>query len=177
MKKGILLTLVLSSFLVFYFPSNETLGYCSYERTKILYNEKDEAKAVFNNNNEDIFVTDEDIFLMAQVVYGESRGEPFKGKVAVASVILNRVKDNHFPNTIEGVIKQKGAFSCVKNGRITVNPTEECYDAVFEALKGSDPTSKALYFYNPKTATCGWMKKVKKENKKSIGQHVFFMIN
>lgn len=177
MKKGILITMVISSFLVFCFPTTEALGYCSYEKTEILYSEKDEAKAVFNNTHRNVTITDKDIYLMAQVVYGESRGEPFQGKVAVASVILNRAKNKNFPNSIDGVVKQKGAFSCVKNGTISVIPNEECYNAVFEALKGDDPTNHALYFYNPKIATCSWMKNTKKSNKKAIGQHVFFIIN
>ncbi|CAM3014822.1 cell wall hydrolase [Hathewaya histolytica] len=187
-KKLILTFTLVLSFLVFTSPTTNALSankqnekkvvaLNSYAEGKKLYNEKDNAKAVFNNNHQQLKVTDKDIYLMAQIVYGESRGEPYKGKVAVASVILNRARDSHFPKSIEGVIKQKGAFSCVQNGVINVVPTEECYSAVFEALKGNDPTNKALFFYNPKIATCGWMKNTKKSNEQSIGRHVFFIIN
>lgn len=179
--------LLILSFLVFSTPTVNAINKYPYENlvvaktnsedTKILYNEKDSAKAVFNNNHRSLHVTDKDIYIMAQVVYGESRGEPYKGKVAVASVILNRARNKKFPKTIQQVIKQKGAFSCVKNGTIKVTPTEECYSAVFDALKGIDPTNNALFFYNPQIATCSWMKNTKKENQKSIGRHVFFVTN
>lgn len=186
-KKLTFTFLLILSFLVFSTPTVGGLQHHPYDNlvvaksasddTKILYNEKDNAKAVFNNNHRSLHVTDEDIHLMAKVVYGESRGEPYDGKVAVASVILNRARDKKFPKTIEQVIKQRGAFSCVKNGSIEVTPTEECYSAVFDALKGVDPTNNALFFYNPQIATCSWMKNTKKENQRSIGRHVFFVIN
>lgn len=143
-----------------------------------LYEEKINCIQVFNSmNNEEIYVTDDDVYLMAQIVYSESRSEPFDGKVAVASVILNRLKDPRFPKTIEGVIKQKGAFSCVKGENIDVVPDESSYAAVLEALKGNDPTSSAVFFYNPKIATSSWMKNVEKHNVKAIGNHVFFVTN
>jgi N-acetylmuramoyl-L-alanine amidase len=81
----------------------------------------------------DIYVDDKDIYLMAQTVYAESRGEPYEGKVAVASVILNRVRTPGFPKTISGVILQKDAFSCVINGKINNEPDESSYLAVLEA--------------------------------------------
>lgn len=152
-----------------------------------LYNESYSLKAVFselkstkipkegvhNNYN----VTDDDIYLMAQIVYAESRSEPFEGKVAVASVILNRLNHAAFPKSIKEVVTQRNAFSCVKNGKINVIPDESSYSAVREALKGSDPTSKAVFFYNPKIATSKWMKNVSKTNEKIIGNHVFFLVN
>lgn len=141
-----------------------------------LYNEKDTVVEVFNHSNKSICLTRDDIHLMSQVVYAESKGEPYEGKVAVASVILNRVVNPKFPNTIEGVIKQKNAFSCVKNGIISVKPDESSYMAVMDAIKGKDPSNDALFFYNPKSATCGWMQKVQKKNVKNIGRHVFFQV-
>ena len=114
---------------------------------------------------------------MSQIVYAESRSEPYEGKVAVASVILNRLKSPGFPKSVEGVIKQKGAFSCLKNGEIDVVPDKVSYSAVIEALKGNDPTNNAIFFYNPKIATSTWMKQVSKSNVKPIGNHVFFVVN
>ncbi len=152
-----------------------------------LYNEKYYLKPVFSEANliklskesvsTNYYVTDDDIYLMAQIVYAESRSEPFEGKVAVASVILNRLDHSDFPKTIKEVITQKEAFSCVKNGRIDVIPDESSYSAVREALKGTDPTLKAVFFYNPKISTSKWMVSVQKDNKKTIGNHVFFAIN
>ena len=113
---------------------------------------------------------------MSEIVYAESKGEPFEGKVAVASVILNRVLSPKFPDTVEGVIFQPYAFSCVINNEINVLPTQECFDAVYEAINGNDPTREALFFYNPEIATCTWMQQVDKTNITPIGNHVFFSL-
>ena len=136
----------------------------------------DDYVEVFQQNNQSIYLRQSDIFLMSQIVYAESKGEPFEGKVAVASVILNRVLDPSFPNTIEDVIFQPYAFSCVVDGQINVDPTQECFDAVYDALSGNDPTNKALFFYNPEISTCNWMIGVEKVNSTPIGQHLFFQI-
>ncbi|MDZ7548408.1 cell wall hydrolase, partial [Clostridium perfringens] len=132
---------------------------------------------VFNHNDNQIYLTQDDLNLMAKIVYAESKGEPYEGKVAVAAVILNRVLSPGFPNSIRDVILQPNAFSCVVNGEISVTPTEECYNAVYEAIKGNDPTNEALFFYNPSIATCSWMQGVEKTDSKAIGQHLFFKTN
>ncbi len=142
-----------------------------------LYREEVGAIQVFTLNDRNVYITEEDIYLMAQIVYAESRSEPYDGKVAVASVILNRVKSPGFPKTVEDVIKQKAAFSCLKNGEIHVIPDKISYQAVLDALKGKDPTNNAVFFYNPKIATSTWMKEVSKKNVKPIGNHVFFVVN
>ena len=131
---------------------------------------------VFKENNQLLYLTKSDIYLMSQVVYAESKGEPYEGKVAVASVILNRALNTGFPNTIQGVVFQPRAFSCVVDGEINVEPTQECFDAVYDAIKGYDPTGDALFFYNPETATCSWMKSVEKSDTTLIGQHLFFSL-
>ena len=131
---------------------------------------------VFKENNQMLYLTQSDIYLMSQVVYAESKGEPFEGKVAVASVILNRVLSPQFPDTVQEVIFQPYAFSCVVDGKITVEPSSECFDAVYDAIKGYDPTGDALFFYNPETATCSWMKSVEKSDTTLIGQHLFFSL-
>lgn len=141
-----------------------------------LFLEATEVVEVFNSSTTKIYLTESDIDLMAKVVFAESKGEPYNGKVAVASVILNRATNPKFPNTVEGVITQKNAFSCVKNGVINVVPDSDSYNAVKEAIRGNDPTGEALYFYNPKIATCTWMKGVEKCDVKTIGAHEFFNI-
>ncbi|MBK5240834.1 cell wall hydrolase [Clostridium sp.] len=149
---------------------------------KNLYNEQIEAVAVFNDANGSIYVTDDDVYLMAQVVYAESCGESYSGKLAVASVILNRANHIGFPKSISGVIYQKNAFSCVKDGKVfhggkaNIIPDSSSYTAVLDALKGKDPTYQAVFFYNPKIATSTWMKDIKKANIKTIGNHVFFVV-
>ena len=135
---------------------------------------KEEVVQVFSQNDNAVYLTKEDLDLMAKIVYAESKGEPYEGKVAVASVILNRVLNPGFPNSVKEVILQPNAFSCVIDGEINVVPTEECYNAVYDAIKGNDPTNEALFFYNPDIATCSWMQGVEKSDSKYIGQHVFF---
>jgi N-acetylmuramoyl-L-alanine amidase len=138
-------------------------------------NEKhDDVLEVINHNTQQLYITGEDIDLMAKLVFAESAGEPYTGKVAVASVVLNRTTDPHFPNTIKEVIFQKNAFSCVRNGKINASPNQDCYNAVYDAIKGVDPTNDALFFYNPATATCNWMKETQKVNQTTIGHHTFF---
>lgn len=137
---------------------------------------RDEVLQVFNHDTQKLYITGEDIDLMAKVVSAESRGEPYAGKVAVASVVLNRTIDPHFPNTIKEVIFQKNAFSCVKDGQINASADQDCYDAVYDAIRGIDPTNDALFFYNPAIATCTWMKETQKINETTIGHHTFFKI-
>ena len=141
-----------------------------------LYVEYEPALQVFSQGGKSLNISDSDIDFMAKVVHAESKGEPYTGKVAVASVILNRVIDPNFPNTISGVITQKNAFSCVRNGVVNATPNSDSYNAVMEAIKGNDPTNKALYFYNPDIATCNWMHGIQKRNVQSIGRHVFFEV-
>lgn len=112
-----------------------------------------------------------DLNLLARVVYGEARGEPYTGQVAVASVVLNRVKSSSFPNTIAGVVYQSGAFDCVSDGQINLTPNQSAYNAARDALNGWDPSYGCLFYYNPKTATSKWM--LSRTVKLSIGNHAF----
>lgn len=129
---------------------------------------------VASTKDVNLYLNEKDIYLISQVVCAESESEPYKGKVAVASVILNRLRDPQFPKTVQGVIMQKRAFSCIINGNIKKIPDEDSYRAVLEALHGSDPTDKAVFFYNPKIATSKWMIRFPKKNTHVIGNHVFF---
>jgi N-acetylmuramoyl-L-alanine amidase len=112
-----------------------------------------------------------DIRLMANAVHGESRGEPYIGQVAVAAVILNRVNSASFPNTVSGVIFEPGAFTAVADGQIWLTPNETSKKAVLDAINGWDPTGAALYYFNPDTATSGWI--WGRPQIKRIGQHIF----
>lgn len=111
--------------------------------------------------------------LLARCVNGEARGEPYVGQVAVAAVILNRVKHPSFPNTISGVIYQKGAFTATVDGQINVPISEgsSVYKACRDAMNGWDPTGGAIYYYNPKKTTNKWI--YSREVIKIIGSHRF----
>ncbi|WP_066193162.1 MULTISPECIES: spore cortex-lytic enzyme [Gracilibacillus] len=114
-----------------------------------------------------------DIQIMANAVYGEARGEPYEGQVAVASVILNRVESPTFPNTVSGVIFEPRAFTAVSDGQIWLTPNENASKAVLDAINGWDPTGEALYYFNPDTATSGWI--WSRPQIKRIGKHIFCM--
>ncbi len=112
-----------------------------------------------------------DINLLANAVYGESRGEPYEGQVAVAAVILNRVNASNFPNTVSGVIFEPGAFTAVSDGQIWLTPNNTAKKAVVDAINGWDPTQDALYYFNPATATSKWI--WSRPQIKKIGKHIF----
>ncbi|MBS5909882.1 MAG: spore cortex-lytic enzyme [Paenibacillus macerans] len=118
-------------------------------------------------------LSENDLRIMANAVYGESRGEPFEGQVAVAAVILNRVKSPSFPNTVSGVIFQPGAFTAVADGQIWLEPNETARKAVQQALNGWDPTGGCIYYFNPRTATSKWI--WSRPQVKTIGEHIFCM--
>ncbi|MCK8488663.1 spore cortex-lytic enzyme [Paenibacillus sp. MBLB2552] len=118
-------------------------------------------------------LSENDLRIMANAVYGESRGEPFEGQVAVAAVILNRVKSPSFPNTVSGVIFQPGAFTAVADGQIWLEPNEQARKAVQQALNGWDPSGGCLYYFNPNTATSKWI--WSRPQVKTIGEHIFCM--
>jgi N-acetylmuramoyl-L-alanine amidase len=98
-----------------------------------------------------------DVNLIARAIYGEARGESYVGQVAVGAVIMNRVKSSKFPNTIAGVVYQKGAFDAVSDGQINMNPDSTAKKAAQDALNGWDPTYGAIYYFNPNTATNAWI--------------------
>lgn len=102
-------------------------------------------------------VSSSSLNLISRFVYAESRGEPYKGQVAVAAVILNRVKDSRFPNTVSGVVYQSGAFTCVSDGQISLSPNDTARKAAQDAMNGWDPTYGAIYYFNPNTATSKWI--------------------
>ena len=113
-----------------------------------------------------------DQYLLARLVYAEARGESYKGKVAVAAVVLNRVRSSSFPNTISGVIYQSNAFESVSNGSINKTPDSDCLRAAREAMNGWDPTGGCLYFYNAAQVSTGsWIKT--RTVKTVIGNHSF----
>ncbi len=115
--------------------------------------------------------SENDIRLISNAVYGESRGEPYIGQIAVAAVILNRLEDKRFPNTVSGVIFQPGAFTAVADGQIYLTPNEKARKAVVDAINGTDPTGGCNYYFNPVTATSKWI--WSRPQVKKIGKHIF----
>lgn len=112
-----------------------------------------------------------DLYLLAKCIHAEARGESYIGKVAVGAVILNRVASPDFPDSIYGVIYQPWAFTAVHDGQINLEPEAPSYQAAMDALNGWDPTYGSLYYYNPQTATSGWI--FNRQTVVVIGKHVF----
>lgn len=115
--------------------------------------------------------TSSDLYLLAKCIYAEARGESYTGQVAVGAVILNRVRSSSFPNTISGVIYQKGAFTAVSDGQINLEPDSTAMNAASDALNGWDPTYGCIYYYNPAVATSSWI--FGRKTVTTIGKHVF----
>lgn len=113
----------------------------------------------------------QEVELLARLIHGEARGEPYVGMVAVGAVVLNRVKSSRFPNTIAGVVYQNGAFDAVTDGQINLTPNEQSRRAARDAMNGWDPTNGCLYYYNPNTATSDWI--WTREVRLNIGDHSF----
>ena len=172
-KKIIIITLMLSSLTV--------LLYISYNYESLdIYNSvyaaiKDQSSTSTKNNTDQSSIDNSGdmVDLLARLINGEARGEPYKGQVAVGAVVMNRVKSSEFPDTISGVIYQKGQFSCIKDGQfdVAIDEGSTVYKAAEEAMNGSDPTNGALYFYNPNKTKSKWLFSLKTTT--TIGKHVF----
>lgn len=112
-----------------------------------------------------------DIQLLARLIYGEARGESYVGQVAVGAVVINRIKNSSFPNTMSGVIYQRYAFTAVDDGQINLTPNATARKAAIDAMNGWDPSYGAIYYYNPRTATSSWI--FSRKTTVTIGNHVF----
>lgn len=132
-----------------------------------------EAMGIFNSSNTGggTSSSSNDLNLLTRLVYGEARGEPYTGQVAVAAVVLNRVRNSNFPNTVAGVIYQKGAFNVVDDGQINLNPNNTARKAAQDALNGWDPSYGSIYYFNPSTATNKWI--WSRPHVTTIGKHRF----
>ena len=131
------------------------------------------AMGIMNSsgNSSSSSVSSSDLNLLARVVYSEARGEPYTGQVAVAAVVLNRVRSSSFPNTIAGVVYQSGAFDAVADGQINLTPNATAKKAAQDALNGWDPSYGAIYYFNPATATNKWI--WSRPHTITIGNHRF----
>jgi N-acetylmuramoyl-L-alanine amidase len=116
-------------------------------------------------------VNKKELSMLARVIYAEARGEGYKGQIAVGAVVLNRLQSPKFPNTVKGVIMERNAFSAVKDGQYWLIPNQTAFKAAKAAVKGSDPTGNALFYYNPVVSKSSWFKT--RVVTKKIGSHKF----
>lgn len=98
-----------------------------------------------------------DYELLARIISAEARGEPYLGQVAVGAVVLNRIEHPSFPDTLSGVVYQKGAFSCLNDGQFYEPISDSAYKAASDAINGLDPSGGAIYYYNPAKSTNKWI--------------------
>jgi len=140
------------------------------------YKSAEQKEDTNSSGSQRLYPSQSEINDFAKIVHAEARGEPFMGQVGVAAVVINRVLDPNFPNTLTDVIYQKHggkyAFSAVWDGQIHLEPDDNAYEAIDYALNGFDPSRGSLYYYNPVTATDGWIFENTSEIR-TIGNHVF----
>lgn len=160
-------------FFIFLFVISLNVDNLGYKILKSISTNIFAAKSDESSTSTTTPVGDDMVNLLARLVNGEARGEPYEGQVAVAAVILNRVKSPKFPNTIASVIYQKGQFSCVTDGQFNepIDENSTVYKAAQEAMNGADPTNGALYFYNPSKTKNKWLFSL--PTVKTIGKHIF----
>lgn len=115
--------------------------------------------------------TESNIYLLARIISAEARGESYTGQVAVGAVVLNRVEHPSFPDTISGVIYQKGAFTAVTDGQFDQPIASSAYNAARDALNGWDPSGGAIYYYNPDKTSNKWIRSRPVITR--IGSHLF----
>ncbi|MEE0775543.1 MAG: cell wall hydrolase [Bacillota bacterium] len=119
-----------------------------------------------------ITLTEDELWMMAKMIYGEARGESYEGQVAVGAVIMNRIESPLFPNTMYGVLFQKNQFSAVDDGQYYLTPNATAVAAAKDAARGVDPTHGSLFYWNPvKAPNNAFLNS--KEIVATIGGHVF----
>ncbi len=126
-----------------------------------------------SSSSHSVSSNNENVYLLARIISAEARGESYRGQVAVGAVVMNRVRSSKFPNTLAGVIYQKGAFTALEDGQFDQPIADSAYRAAREVLAGADPTGGCLYYYNPSTATSSWIFTL--PVKMTIGKHSFSM--
>ena len=130
------------------------------------------AMGIFNSSSSGSSSSNSnDLNVLTRIIYGEARGEPYSGQVAVGAVVMNRVRSSSFPNTIPGVVYQSGAFTAVSDGQINLTPDATARKAAQDAMNGWDPSYGAIYYFNPNTATNKWI--WSRPQTVTIGRHRF----
>ena len=122
--------------------------------------------AFAEKNAKPLKYTKEDLQILSAIIYAEAGNEPTKGQLAVAQVVVNRMLSKKYPNTIKAVVKQKGQFSVVKNGKIPTKTSEKSTANAVAVLKGQRVFSNNVFYFSGKA----------QRGKKvwgRIGNHVF----
>ena len=159
LKKVTIMTLIIFALVVLLYISYNYENLEMHSNVFAATKDQSSTSTKKNTDQSSIDNTGDMIDLLARLINGEARGEPYKGQVAVGAVVMNRVKSSEFPDTISGVIYQKGQFSCVTDGQFNkaIDENSTVYKAAREAINGADPTNGCIFFYNPKTSKSKWL--------------------
>lgn len=116
--------------------------------------------------------TEDEVYMLAKMIYAEARGESYEGQVAVGAVIVNRVHSDLFPDTMSGVLFEDRQFTAYSDGQYNLTPDETAIKAAKEAAAGVDPTGGCLFYWNPvKSPNNAFLNA--KPIVVTIGEHVF----
>lgn len=121
-------------------------------------------------------ISENDLYWLSRIISAESRGEPMAGKIAVGTVVMNRVKSTMYPDTVYDVIfdqKFGTQFTPVSSGSIYHEPTQESIEAAKRVLAGERTDSRILFFVNEKIATNNWISN-NRTYILTIGNHKFY---
>ncbi len=159
LKNIILITVIITALVIALYISYNLENIEIYDGVYAAIKDQSSTSTKKNTDQSSIDNSGDMVDLLARLINGEARGEPYKGQVAVGAVVMNRVKSSEFPDTISGVIYQKGQFSCVTDGQFNkaIDEDSTVYKAAQEAINGSDPTNGCIFFYNPKTSKSKWL--------------------
>ena len=173
LKNIILMAVVITALVIVLYISYNAESIGIYDSVYAAIKDQSSTSTKKNTDQSSISNSGDMVDLLARLINGEARGEPYKGQVAVGAVVMNRVKSSEFPDTISGVIYQKGQFSCVTDGQFNkaIDEDSTVYKAAQEALNGADPTNGCIFFYNPKTSKSKWL--YTRKTVVTIGSHRF----
>ncbi len=121
----------------------------------------------------DTFYNSDDLYWLSRVIYAESGNQPLSGMIGVGNVVLNRVNNASFPDSVYEVIFQQGQFSVVDNGMIYSSPSEMAIIAAKLCLEGCNTVGDSLFFLNPQISSSAWFDSCR-IFRMSIGEHYFY---
>lgn len=130
----------------------------------------DEARRGTWRSLDGMVFTEDDVYLLANLIYCEAGNQPYEGQVAVGAVVINRVRSSAFrQNTIFDVIYAPSQFSPASNGALALalannSATDACYNAARDAMSGASPVGNCVFFRTPVPGLEGIV----------IGGHVFY---
>ena len=118
-----------------------------------------------------------DVYWLSHIINAEAGNQPMDGQIAVGNVVLNRVADERFPNSVKEVVFDRrggvAQFSPTADGRISLTPDEDAELAAKLAFEGYDPVGESLYFINPSACNASWFNS-RLTYTATIGDHVFY---